>query len=126
MTASIRLRVGHHAWSIEDIVVVAEGRARVEFRPDPLTRRRIRAGVAFVEELWLREDRLYGVTTGFGASVDRPVPSALVNELSKQLARFHGCGLGRLFDEEQTLAILATRLISLSQGYSGVRESVLQ
>jgi histidine ammonia-lyase len=126
MTTSLRLRAGQHIWTLEDIVAVAEGRARVDFRPDALTRRRIRAGVAFVEELWRREDRLYGVTTGFGASVDRPVPSALVKDLSKQLARFHGCGLGNQFNEEQTLAILATRLISLVRGYSGVRESILQ
>src|SRR5204863_69693 len=77
-------------------------------------------------ELWQREERLYGVTTGFGASVDRPVPAALVKDLSKQLARFHRCGLGPLFSEEQTRAILATRLISLARGYSGVREPVLQ
>src|SRR4051812_1943695 len=126
MTSSVRLRVGHQAWSLEDIVAVAEGHARVEFRPDVPTRRRIRAGVAYVEELWQREDRLYGVTTGFGASVDRPVPSALVKDLSKQLARFHGCGMGAVFTEEQTRAILATRLISLARGYSGVRESVLE
>ncbi len=126
MTPSKTLRVGDRAWSLEDILSVAEGRARVQFRPNALTRRRIRAGVAFVHELWRREDRLYGVTTGFGASVERPVPSTLVNDLSRQLARFHGCGLGNAFSEEQTLAILATRLVSLAQGFSGVRESVLE
>jgi histidine ammonia-lyase len=123
----ITLRVGHHqAWRIDDIVAVSEGRARVDFRPDALTRHRIRAGVSFVEKLWREEKKLYGVTTGFGASVDRPVPAALVKELSRQLARFHGCGLGAIFTEEQTLAILITRLISLARGYSGVREVVLQ
>jgi len=125
-TSLKKLRVGHQPWRIDDIVAVAEGRARVEFRPDASTRRRIRAGVSFVEKLWREEQKLYGVTTGFGASVDRPVPAALVKELSRQLARFHGCGLGSFFSEEQTLAILATRLISLARGYSGVREEVLE
>ena len=119
------LRVGRADWTYNDIVSVAEGRARVAYSPDAATRRRIRAGVAHVEKLWRDEQKLYGVTTGFGASVDRPVPGPLVKELSRQLARFHGCGLGRVFSAEQTLAILATRLISLARGYSGVRDVVL-
>ncbi len=126
MKKKMELRIGKGRWTVDNVVAVAEGCAYVQFRPDPATRRRIRAGVAWVETLWQREDRLYGVTTGFGASVDRPVPSALVKDLSRQLARFHGCGLGDMFSEEQTLAILATRLISLARGYSGVRESVMQ
>jgi histidine ammonia-lyase len=120
------IRVGHAPWTVDDVVLIAEGRAHADYRPDVATRRRIRAGVAYVEKLWRDEQKLYGVTTGFGASVDRPVPASLVKELSRQLARFHGCGLGAMFDEEQTLAILATRLISLARGYSGVREVVLE
>jgi len=120
------IRIGDRPWRIEDVVAVAEGRARVQYRPDPRTRRLIQAGVAFVDKLWRGEDPLYGVTTGFGASVERPVPAALAVHLSKQLARFHGCGLGDIFSEEQTLAILAARLISLARGYSGVREQVLR
>jgi histidine ammonia-lyase len=36
------------------------------------------------------------------------------------LTRFHGCGLGDLFDDETTRAIILTRLQSLSLGFSGV------
>ncbi len=36
------------------------------------------------------------MTTGYGDSVTRPVPTELVPELPLHLTRFHGCGLGRI------------------------------
>src|SRR5436309_188016 len=110
MTRPRNIRIGHKPWTIHDVVAVAEGRAQVEFRPNIRTLRQLRAGVRYVEHLWRHDQRLYGVTTGFGASVDRPVPIRLVGDLSRQLARYHGCGLGRQFGPPETLAILATRL----------------
>lgn len=44
--------------------------------------------------LLAEEGHIYGVTTGYGDSVTRRVPAALVAELPLHLTRFHGCGLG--------------------------------
>lgn len=120
------LTVGNRPWTIENVVAVAEGRASIKFRPSAFIRRQIRAGVNYVERLWRDGHQLYGVTTGYGASVDRKVPQRLVKELSRQLARYHGCGMGAYFDDEQTRAILVVRLISLATGFSGVREILLE
>ena len=49
----------------------------------------------------------------------------LVAELPLNLTRFHGCGLGNNLTEQQSKAVLATRLCSLSQGYSGVTHALL-
>ena len=73
-----------------------------------------------------RDTSLYGVNTGYGASVDRKIPANLVEELPRQITRYHGCGLGRMFDEASTRAILAVRLVSLARGYSGVRWVLLE
>ncbi|MBL0059040.1 MAG: aromatic amino acid lyase [Elusimicrobia bacterium] len=120
------LNAGGHRWTIEDVRQVARGRARVALPSRGPTRRLVEAGAAYLERLWREGTPVYGVTTGFGASVDRPVPRELVLELPRQMARFHGCGLGAILDEETTLAVLTVRLVSLAKGYSGVRWSLLQ
>src|SRR5690606_5287132 len=112
--------------SVEDIVAVAERRRRASLSDDAGVRERIDAGARFLDDL-LREDGvIYGVTTGYGDSCTTSIPPHLVEELPLHLTRFHGCGLGDAFSVEQGRAILAARLISLCQGFSGVRWQLLQ
>jgi histidine ammonia-lyase len=87
---------------------------------------RIDKGARFIDTLLKEEGFVYGVTTGYGESCTVSIPLNLVEQLSRQLYTFHGCGLGSHFDAEQTRAILAVRLTSLARGYSGVRYRLLQ
>lgn len=112
--------------AIEDIVAIAEQHRPVALSGDPAFRERIDKGVAFLDSL-LREDGvIYGVTTGYGDSCTVHIPPHRVEELPLHLSRFHGCGLGDVFSETQGRAILATRLASLAQGYSGVTPALLE
>jgi histidine ammonia-lyase len=54
------------------------------------------------------------------------VPAALVTELPLHLSRYHGCGLGKYLSLPATRAVMACRLTSLAQGYSGVRIELLE
>jgi histidine ammonia-lyase len=88
-------------------------------------RARIARGADFLDRL-LREDGvIYGVTTGYGDSCTVSIPPALVAELPHHLYTYHGCGLGRFLDAEETRAVLVARLASLSQGMSGVSLALL-
>jgi len=117
---------GHGYLSIEDIVDVGFGRKGVELSSKNGFSGRINRGAEFLERLLVEDGVIYGVTTGFGDSCTVAVPLDLVDELPLHLVRFHGCGLGEHFSHEQTLAIMATRLSSLCQGYSGVRMALLE
>lgn len=112
--------------SIEDINWVANQHSQVAVSNDEDFIRKIQAGVAFLDKLLQEDGIIYGVTTGYGDSVTVSVPLDQVEELPLHLTRFHGCGLGDYFSLEQGRAILATRLCSLSQGYSGVSFELLQ
>ncbi|MGR9086639.1 MAG: HAL/PAL/TAL family ammonia-lyase [Gammaproteobacteria bacterium] len=112
--------------SIEDIGLIARRQARAGLGEHPEFVGRIDKGAAFVEALLEKEGFVYGVTTGFGDSCTVPVPLDMVDQLSEHLYTFHGCGLGKFFDAEQTRAILAVRLTSLARGFSGVRYRLLQ
>ncbi|MGZ8908318.1 MAG: aromatic amino acid lyase, partial [Methylobacter sp.] len=112
--------------TIEDICLIAGQQAHVELSTQADFVKRIDKGALFVDTLLKEQGFVYGVTTGYGDSCTVPVPLHLVEALPRNLYTFHGCGLGRHFDAQQTRAILATRLTSLARGFSGVRYQLLQ
>jgi histidine ammonia-lyase len=116
---------GHSRLRIEDITAISRQGLRVQLTENPEFWRKIDAGVAFLDQLLEEDGVIYGVTTGYGDSVTVRVPLHQVYELPVHLTRFHGCGLGQEFSHQQSRAILATRLCSLSQGYSGVSRDLL-
>ena len=126
MTPSKVISAGRDKWKIEDVVDLAEGRASVALSNDSELRDAVDKGVEFIRKSWVNGRPIYGINTGYGASVERDIPQELIEELPGQLVRFHGCGLGRIFDEKATRAILSARLISLAKGYSGVRWELLE
>ncbi len=117
---------GNKTLTVEDIVNLASKNKRAELCNSPRFLKKIQAGAAFLDELLADEGVIYGVTTGYGDSCTVPVALPLVDELPIHLSRFHGCGLGKYFDQQTTRAILATRLCSLSKGYSGVSFALLE
>ncbi len=112
--------------SIEDIVQIAQGVSQLQLSNSPEFVESISKGARFVDTLLQEDGVVYGVTTGYGDSCSVSIAAEWVHELPKHLYRFHGCGLGELFDEQKTRAILAVRLNSLAQGFSGVRYELLQ
>jgi histidine ammonia-lyase len=112
--------------TIEDICLIAGQQAHVELSTQTDFITHIDKGALFIDTLLKEQGFVYGVTTGYGDSCTVSVPLQLVDELSRNLYTFHGCGLGSHFDAQQTRAILAVRLTSLARGFSGVRYKLLQ
>lgn len=119
------MKVDSSDWSIDDILRIAQDQNPLEMG-DPAWRAGIQKGADFLNRYLRRHGHAYGVTTGYGDSCNVKVPRELIDVLPLHLTRFHGCGLGRCFNEEQTRAILAVRLASLKRGYSGVRPLLLE
>ena len=112
--------------TIEDVCRVARREAAPRLSDDAAFRARIQRGADFLDRLLREQGVVYGVTTGYGDSVTVPIPPELVAELPHHLFAYHGVGLGRLLDPGETRAVLAARLASLSQGYSGVTVELLE
>lgn len=111
---------------IEDVVEVAQRRVDVAISASEAFRAGIVRGAEFLDALLKEEGVIYGVTTGYGDSCTVSIPPHLVEELPLHLSRFHGCGLGEMLTVEQGRAVLAVRLASLAQGYSGVTLPLLE
>jgi histidine ammonia-lyase len=120
------ISIGQSPLTIEDIVEIAYRKRPVALSADPAYRRHVEAGAQFLDRLLVEEGTIYGVTTGYGDSVTREVPAHLVNQLPLQLLRFHGCGLGATLSTDLARAVMAVRLVSLGQGYSGVSWPLLE
>lgn len=116
---------GLNRLSIEDIVKISKQDVLVELTNDEHFSKKINSALEFLDTLLKEDGVIYGVTTGYGDSVTVNIPLDLVKELPLHLTRFHGCGLGQAFNRIEGRAILATRLASLSQGFSGVSWELL-
>lgn len=111
---------------IEHITALARRRCRARLCNHPAFLERIEHGAALLDRRLSEEGVIYGVTTGYGDSCTVAVPLDLVPELPHHLFAYHGCGLGRLLNAQETRAVLAARLASLSRGLSGVSPALLQ
>ncbi len=119
------LTVGGRPLSIADVCAVARG-ASPGLNAAPAFRRRIDAGARMLAGHIAAGRPIYGVSTGYGDSCTVSIPPQALEELPVHLIHYHGCGLGRHFDEPAAAAVLMTRLASLAAGFSGVRFEVLQ
>ncbi|HET9049642.1 MAG TPA: aromatic amino acid ammonia-lyase [Chiayiivirga sp.] len=117
---------GHGPLTIEDIIAIAGQRADARLSTDPDFRARIARGAEFLDRLLQADGVVYGVTTGYGDSCTVAIPADLLGELPHHLFAYHGCGLGRFLDADETRAVLAARLASLCVGMSGVSVALLE
>ncbi|MDT8447407.1 MAG: aromatic amino acid ammonia-lyase [bacterium] len=124
--APTRLLLTEHPVSLLEFLAALQPKGQVGLSPDPTYRGKLEKSAQFVADSWKQNREIYGVTTGYGASVGRAVDPALIEELPLHLTRFHGCGTGRYFEELPARAIVLARLISLAKGWSGVRVELLE
>lgn len=112
--------------TIADICAIAKADKKLTLSENSEFRNKIDSGYKFLDKLLEEDGKIYGVTTGYGDSVSREVSVAQAHELPVNLTRFHGCGLGQNFSLEDSRAVVAARIVSLSRGFSGVRFELLQ
>jgi histidine ammonia-lyase len=123
--ARSELCLGQEPLRIEHVALAARGALRVRVSREPGFQRRIERGARVIADRLERGVPTYGVNTGFGASVKNAVPAAQAALLARNLPRYHGCGVGPLYSQGESRAIMLVRLASLCAGYSGVRPQVL-
>lgn len=113
---------GEHL-TLEDVLEVAEGRARVKISPS--VAKKVRRSRAFIEKALRQGQKIYGVTTGFGLLSDQIIDRSQIEALQRNLIRSHSVGVGPYFDEVTTRAIMLLRANVMAMGYSGVRMELL-
>jgi len=111
--------VDGNALTVDDVVAVAHGQARVTLGPD--VPGKMETSRAVVVNALRGDAPVYGVNTGFGALADTPVGEADLATLQGAIVRSHAAAVGVPLDDETVRAILLLRARTLAAGYSGVR-----
>jgi histidine ammonia-lyase len=105
--------------TVEEVVAVARGEARVRLAADVPERMEVSRTVVLNA---IRGDApVYGVNTGFGALADTPVGVEDLTTLQGAIVRSHAAATGAPLDDEVVRALLMLRARTLAAGYSGVR-----
>lgn len=126
MTAQRGIELGE-AWSLDDLVDVAYGRAKVVLRDE--ARSRIERARAVVDRLAQAGDdapNVYGVNTGFGALAETRIAADQIRALQRNLVRSHACGVGPLLPTPVVRAMMALRAQTVAIGCSGARVEVVE
>jgi histidine ammonia-lyase len=110
--------------TLEDVLEVAEARARVKISPS--VEKKVKQSRDFIEKALDEDEKIYGVTTGFGLLSDQIIDHSQIEELQRNLIRSHSVGVGPSFDEVTTRAIMLLRANVIAMGYSGVRMELLK
>src|SRR6266568_3998175 len=113
------LVVDGSALTVDDVVAVAHGQARVTLGAD--VPRRMETSRSVVVKALSGGAPVYGVNTGFGALADTPVGEADLTTLQGAIVRSHAAGIGVPLDDQTVRALLLLRARTLAAGYSGVR-----
>ncbi len=87
---------------------------------------RILAARAVIDRLADEDQKVYGVTTGFGHLSKVRIPHDQLKDLQHNLLRSHAAGVGEPLSEEVTRAMMLLLAASLARGNSGVRTEVVQ
>src|SRR5271157_1825230 len=107
------------ALTVDDVVAVAHGQARVTLGAD--VPRQMDVSRSVVIKALTGGAPVYGVNTGFGALADTPVGEADLTTLQGAIVRSHAAAIGEPLDDETVRALLLLRARTLAAGYSGVR-----
>ncbi len=111
--------------SLEQLGEMLASRSPLALSPE--SAQRIRDCRAYLDQKLAGNDQLfYGINTGFGSLCDVRISESDVAQLQHNLVVSHAAGMGDTVPQEILRIMLLLKIQSLSYGYSGVREVVVQ
>ena len=87
---------------------------------------RINKARSLVEQ-WVKQgERIYGITTGFGALSDVTISFEDTRTLQRNILLSHSAGVGKHMDDDVVRAMMALRINDFCRGNSGLRLETIQ
>ncbi len=111
--------------TLEEVERVALARER-ELILSPEAKEKVTRSRRFVEELLDQNERIYGVTTGFGRLSEVFIQPGRRKDLQLNLIRSHASGLGAHLSSAEVRTMMLLRANSLARGDSGCRVEVVE
>ncbi len=86
---------------------------------------KIAASLRVVEQILREQKTIYGINTGFGSLANQIISADKLKQLQRNIVLSHACGSGELLSDDIVALILLLKINNLAQGYSGVRQEVI-
>jgi len=86
----------------------------------------IEASRAFAEGVVNSEESVYGINTGFGLLANTRISAGNLAKLQKNLVLSHSTGTGAYLSDRIVRLVLATKVVGLAHGLSGVRPEIIE
>jgi histidine ammonia-lyase len=106
--------------TVEQVKQVARDRLKVSLAPE--SKQKIETGRQILQGCADREEKIYGVTTGFGDFSKVFISAADAAQLQVNLIRSHNAGVGDPTPEDVVRATMLARANFLASGMSGCRQ----
>lgn len=108
--------------TVEDVVMVARNREKVELHPDALAD--IKKCRQMLENKIKAGETIYGVNTGIGEFSEVALDDDQVKEFQKYLIYNHAAGIGDAMSEEYVRGAMLGRINVHAHGNSGIRPEI--
>jgi histidine ammonia-lyase len=108
----------------EDLKKLAHKGTQIQL--DESARKRIRDCKSYLDrKIATSSEPIYGINTGFGSLYHTSIEKYDLSQLQENLLKSHACGLGDQAEQTVVRLMLALKIQSLSFGFSGVDEAVV-
>jgi len=116
------IKPGH--LSLQDCRFIFEN--DVQFKLDPNCFDQINCAAKTVQQVISDKRTVYGINTGFGLLASTSIPDDKLQLLQESLVLSHAAGIGEALKIETVRLLIALKISSLSQGFSGIRLQTIQ
>lgn len=113
-----------NGFQLEELVRIARHNAGIGISEESVAR--IHKARELIEKWVMKGERIYGVTTGFGALSSVTISYEDTRELQKNILFSHSAGVGRHIDEDVVRAMMALRVNDFCRGNSGLRLETIE
>jgi histidine ammonia-lyase len=118
------IKLNGENFQLEELVAIARNGVGAAISVESVER--INKARSLVDK-WVKEgERIYGVTTGFGALSDVTISYEDTKKLQKKILLSHAAGMGNHMDDDVVRAMMALRINDFCRGNSGLRLETIQ
>ncbi|MEH0019232.1 MAG: histidine ammonia-lyase [Desulfobacter sp.] len=118
------IKLNGETFQLEELVDIARNGSKAAISVASVDR--INKARTLVDK-WVKEgERIYGVTTGFGALSDVTISYEDTRKLQKKILLSHAAGMGKHMDDDVVRAMMALRINDFCRGNSGLRLETIQ
>ncbi|KAB7896889.1 histidine ammonia-lyase [Rouxiella sp. S1S-2] len=103
---------------------IYQGNVRIELADS--ARANVLASQETVKRIVEQGRVVYGINTGFGKLAQTSIPAERLAELQRNLVLSHSVGIGADLPDNVVRLVMATKVLSLSRGHSGIRIDVIE